>query len=374
VDCGGKVATLATTAEYIRGFLLWYNFFMKKLLTVLLVVGIFVGVCVPYTLAAADLADGNERVRLFYYRHSDRTYDSFKKNYKSIDVIAPQVHTIDAAGNLVGEIPKKVLKLAKRRGIEVIPLVTNGAFDRVSAHAFLDNENAQDTAIAAMVKEATKLNYAGWQIDFEQMSDTYRDKFSAFIARAGEAFDAEGLSLSVAVIAKISENPEDYPNDLWKKLIGVYDFEALAEASDFISLMSYDEPFKTGPVSPKPWLERVVAHALTKMPAEKLSIGIPLYYWEREDATNRIMEIGGSNGVKLAKKARGSKEGFSATMGTAFVQYVVDGTDRTLWYENAKSISTKLEIIDEHDAHGFSAWALGLETPETHRSFVKWGN
>jgi spore germination protein len=346
---------------------------MRNILTLVVIVVSALGITVPNILAAADLSDGNTYVRLFYYRHSDRAYDSFKKNYKSIDVIAPQVHTIDAAGNLVGEIPKKVLKLAKRRGVEVIPLVTNGAFDRGAAHAFLDNSDAQDKAIVAMVKEAKKLGYAGWQIDFEQMNNEYRDRFSAFIERAGNAFDKEGLSLSVAVIAKISENPEDYPNDLWKKLIGVYDFEALAEASDFISLMSYDEPFKTGPVSPMPWLERVVEHSLTKMPAEKLSIGIPLYYWEREDATNRIMEIGGSNGVKLAKKARGSKEGFDAKMGTAFIRYVVDGTDRTLWYENPKSIAVKLQLVEENNAHGFSAWALGLETPETHRSFKTWG-
>lgn len=346
---------------------------MSKVLATLFIVCACIGFCVPHTLDAANFLDGNQRVRLFYYRHSDRAYDSFKKNYKSIDVIAPQVHTIDASGNLIGEVPKKVLKLAKKHDIKVVPLVTNGAFDRTSAHAFLDNPVAQDKAIAAMVKEAKKLKYAGWQIDFEQMSDTYKDRFSAFIERAGAAFDKEDLSLSVAVIAKVSENPEDYPNDLWKKLIGVYDFEKLAGASDFISLMSYDEPFKTGPVSPKPWLDRVVAHALTKIPAEKLSIGIPLYYWEREDATNRIMEIGGSNGVKIARKAHGSKEGFDAEMGTAFIKYVVEGTQRTLWYENPKSISTKLSLIDKYDAHGFSAWALGLELPETHRSFVRWG-
>lgn len=347
---------------------------MRTILTVLLLACASFSALFAHVSYAIDLADGNERVRLFYYRHSDRAYDSFKKHYKSIDVIAPQAHTIDAAGNLAGEIPKKVLKLAQRRNIKVIPLVTNGAFDRTSAHAFLDDVDAQDKAIAAMIAEAKKFKYAGWQIDFEQMSDTYKDKFSAFVERAGTAFEKEDLSLSVAVIAKISENPEDYPNDLWKKLIGVYDFKALAEAADFISLMSYDEPFKTGPVSPKPWLERVVAHALITIPPEKLSIGIPLYYWEREDATNRIMEIGGSNGVKIAKKTRGSKEGFDAAMGTAFIKYVVDGTQRTLWYENPKSISTKLTIIDEHDAHGFSAWALGLETPETHRSFATWGN
>ncbi len=323
---------------------------------------------------ATDLADGRERVRLFYYRHSERAYDSLKTNYKSIDVLAPQAHTIDAAGNLEGEIDSKVLKTARRRGIAIIPLVTNGAFDRAAAHAFLDSAAAQNRAIAAMIDEALDEGYAGWQIDFEQMDSAYRDKFTAFIQRAATAFDEENLSLSVAVIAKVSENPEDYPNDLWKKLIGVYDFEALGKVSDFISLMSYDEPYKTGPVSPFPWLTRVVDHALTKVPAEKLSVGVPLYYWEREDATNRIMEIGGRNGVKLAKKARGSKEGYDTTMGTSFVKYVVDGTDRTLWHESAKSMKAKLELVENRDAHGFSAWALGLEPVDTHRTFSKWGN
>ena len=73
----------------------------------------------------------------------------------------------------------------------------------------------------------------------------------------------------MAVIAQISENPADYPKDLWRRIIGVSDYKRLAENSDFISLMSYDDPNSLGPVAGKIWLEKIISHSLTLIPKEK---------------------------------------------------------------------------------------------------------
>jgi spore germination protein YaaH len=62
------------------------------------------------------------------------------------------------------------------------------------------------------------------------------------------------LKLSVAVIAQVSENPDDYPNNLWQRIIGVYDYSRLSFSSDFISIMSYDDPNSIGPVAGYAWL------------------------------------------------------------------------------------------------------------------------
>ncbi|HEY4507722.1 MAG TPA: glycosyl hydrolase family 18 protein [Candidatus Paceibacterota bacterium] len=325
--------------------------------------------------ASSPAAIPAEHVRLFYYRDSPKALASLKKNYRSIDVLAPQSYRLDGAGNLTGEPPKKALRFAKTKGIAVVPLVTNGAFDAAAVSIFLEDSEARTEAISAMVTEAEKRGYAGWQIDFEQMNVSLRDHFSAFVGEAATAMRVGGLFLSVAVVSKISDNPSDYPNDLWQNLIGVFDYAALGESADFVSLMSYDEPYKTGPVAPYPWLLRVLDYALDKIPPEKISLGIPLYYWEREDKPlGRIMEIGGASGIAEAKQERRAKTGYDETMETAFVRYSAAKKDsRVVWFENRRSIEAKLNLANLHSLHGISAWALGLELPETHRAFAGWG-
>lgn len=347
---------------------------MKKILSLALLALLVASPAASFA-APPTVPDASGFSRIFYYRDGPKALASLKKNYRSIDVLAPQSYTIDRDGNLDGAAPKKALRVARAKKIDVIPLVTNGAFEAAAVKAFLQNSEARAGAIEAMVAEAKKYRYAGWQIDFEQMDASLEDDFTSFVAEAARAMRADGLSLSVAVVAKVSDNPDDYPNDLWRKLIGVYDYAALGEAADFVSVMSYDEPYKTGPVSPFPWLERVLAYTLEKVPAEKVSLGVPLYYWEREvGGKNRIMEIGGANGVGIAKGERGAREGYDAEMKTAYVRYdAAPGDPRVVWHESRRSIQDKLDLAAEHGLLGFSAWALGLELPETHRAFQGWG-
>lgn len=340
----------------------------------LLAVFLFVALVAPAAALAADAASSSPRVRLFYYRDSAKALADLKKNYRSIDILSPQSYALDGDGALSGEAPQKAIRAVRGKGVAVVPLVTNGSFEAGAVAKLLGSPEARAAAVSAMVAEAKKRGYAGWQLDFEQVDASLRDEFSSFVAEAAKAMHAADLSLSVAVVAKVSDNPADYPNDLWQKLIGVYDYAALGQAADFVSVMSYDEPYKTGPVSPYPWLTRVLDYSLAKVPASKLSMGVPLYYWEREaDGKKRIMEIGGASGVDEAARHRGAKKGYDETLRVATVRYdAKQGDPRVVWYESRRSIEDKLDLADSRGLLGFSAWALGLELPETHRAFVDW--
>lgn len=244
-----------------------------------------------------------------------------------------------------------------------MPLVTNGNFSKAVSQTFLDDSVKQDLAIKALIDEAKKNEYWGWQLDFEQMDVSYRDKFSAFAAKTGEALKKEGLIFSVAVIAQVSGNPNDYPNDLWRKTIGVYDYAALAASTDFISVMSYDDPESEGPVVEYSWLKRVLDYSMKFIPAEKLSLGIPLYYWHWNNTTGARLGSGGRQGIYNVFKKYNVSIFYNADLEAAYLTYWNKARQYIIWYENAQSAAKKIELIKQYRLHGFSAWALGLELP-----------
>lgn len=309
--------------------------------------------------------------RIFYYQDSPSAWRSLFYYHRYIDVVAPKLYAFNDAGKLICDASSTnaaIVAFARQNKIKVMPLVTNRDYSQVSYQAILDNQATQDSAIASLVAEAKQYGYWGYQIDFEQMDASYKDKYSAFIKNAAAAMKRNGLVLSVAVVAKTSDNPADYPNDLWQKLIGAYDYSALAASADFISVMAYDNPSSKGPIAGYPWLQKVINYSLKSIPRNKLSLGIPLYYWQWNDKTGKLVGIGGRNGIYLALKKHRVAYNYSVKQEAPYLTYRKSAANYTIWYENARSIEEKISLIKKYRLNGFSAWALGLELPNIYNA------
>jgi spore germination protein YaaH len=348
------------------------NSFLSNIRIAIFLGLIFIPVGFSHALTSAQISKKTNAsyTRVFYYQEGKNAIKSFNANLNSIDVLAPQIYSFNSKGKLVGNPNADVLITARDNGIKVMPLVTNGSFGQASLETILNHPENQDAYIAQLVTEARKYDYWGWQLDFEQMDLSYRDKFSSFVKKFGDTMRREGLVSSVAVIAQVSENPADYPKNLWQRIIGVYDYKALADSTDFISLMSYDDPESKGPVARYSWMEKVIKHSLTLIPAEKLSLGVPLYYWKWDDATGKLVGIGGYSGMKTTLNTYKVTKGYSETEQAPYIKYAKAKKKYTIWYEDGKSIGKKLDLITKNNLHGFSAWALGLETPDVHKVIV----
>ncbi len=327
------------------------------------------GALLPHASAAAPSPTKTERpapyrmMRLFYYQGGHLAKKSFLEHIKSIDIFAPQTYGLYDTGELVGSVDPALLAAAQKNGVRVMPLVTNDGFSRGAYQALLSDPGKQDAAIAALIAEAQRNGYWGWQIDFEQMDASYRAAFSAFVAKTAEALHARGLTLSVAVFAQHSENPADYTNNLWQNGVGVYDYAALGTSADFVSVMSYDDPLSAGPPAEWAWYKSVLEFSLKKIPAEKISFGIPLYYWLWNDTTGERIEAGGNAGIQHVFNTRRPFVRWSVKHHVPYLEYWKKGQNYTLWYENSDSIAYKLALIKKYRMYGFSAWALGLERP-----------
>lgn len=326
----------------------------KKIITLIFSVILFFGI--SDTIFAATSYE-----KLFYFREGPNARKSFFANAKSIDIFAPQNYMVNNNGHLLGTVKPDLLAFAKKNKIKVMPLITNGAFNATTSREFLDSKVRQEILINNLILEAKDFGYIGWQVDFEQMDLSYRDKFSEFIERAYQEFKKNNLKLSVAVIAQISENPADYPKNLWQRIIGVYDYSRLSFSADFISIMSYDDPYSIGPVTGYDWLNKVIDFSLTKIQPEKISLGLAFYYWQWRHIDGKRVGIGGNEGIQNVLNKYKADINYSLEEQAPYFDYWKAGVGYRIWYENARSIKQKIALIKKHKLVGFSAWALGLE-------------
>jgi hypothetical protein len=75
--------------------------------------------------------------RLFYYVDTENSYTSLVKHIDQITVLGPQVYTVDSLGIVWGSLDRRVLDLAKRRGVKVMPLVVNEGFNQPALRRLL---------------------------------------------------------------------------------------------------------------------------------------------------------------------------------------------------------------------------------------------
>ncbi len=302
---------------------------------------------------------------LLYVTNSKAAIASLRTHINSMDIIAPQIYAAKEDGTLLGEPSTEVLKIAHNAGAQVMPLIINQNFSQSGMHNFLMNTIAQDNLIAALIAEAKDKGYLGFQYDFEHMQASDKDLYSVFVAKSVPQFHAAGLQLSVAMAPRHSDNPADYGDGSWDNWTGTFDYHAIGAVADFVSVMAYDDSRSVGPVASIPFVQTVLGYTLARIPAEKVSLGVPTYAWIWRDKTSTIDHVRGYPAVAEVLKSKSYiKKGWSDELGVSFVTYFRGNKKFTAWYEDQKSFQRKIALVTENKLYGFSAWALGLEDPK----------
>src|SRR5690606_38668193 len=134
------------------------------------------------------------------------------------------------------------------------------------------------------------------------------------------------------------------PNSLNQDWSSGYDFKRIGENTDFVTLMTYDDPLSIGPVASVPFIERTLTYMLTQIPAEKISLGIPLYCWRWDPLINR--RTGSlSHENALSEFNRSSIQGvemYIEQLGSHVYIYEKDRGIALSWCDNIQSIEKKL--------------------------------
>jgi hypothetical protein len=251
---------------------------------------------------------------------------------------------LDSYGKLINVPNPRRISFFKGR---VHMVVTSSS--RALTHFALKEGSPERSQLIADLLEATEA-FDGLQIDFENVAPRDGDAFLSFIKelRAGLG----NKMFTIALPARTRTIQDD-----------IFDYAKIKDHVDRILVMAYDEHWSTsapGPIASMGWSQRVAAYALQTIGPEKLIMGLPFYgrTWgdinpNRAFFHSGIQRIRRENGVDEIRREDGIPTFKYQTMLTV-----------TVYYEDAYSLSARLDMYSSMGAIATGFWCLGQETPE----------
>jgi spore germination protein YaaH len=280
-----------------------------------------------------------------------------------LDVLSPTWFTVtDESGKLKNIADIRYVEEAHAKGYRVWALVSN-SFNPELTHKVLSSEQAQENMIKQLLLYADLYHLDGINIDFENIYDYDKDRFSAFVEKLSRRLKQHNLVVSIDITI-----PANTAN--WSKC---YDRKRLGEAVDYVMVMTYDEYWSkstvSGPVASLPWVENGLTNTLAFIPQEKLLLGIPFYTreWEESrDHNGKIMVKAKTLSMAAVQKildAYNLQPVWLGDKGQHYVEYEKDNKRYRIWIEDSHSISLKAGLVQHYNLAGTASWRKGFEAP-----------
>lgn len=241
--------------------------------------------------------------------------------------------------------------------LTLTPFDTTGKFSNELISAVINNPVAVSTLIGDLLTTMQNKGFLGVDIDFEYIKAQDRDTFVEFVRRVTETMNANGYSVSVDLAPKVSA---DQPGLLYEGK----NYRALGAIANSVLVMTYEWGYTYGPnmaVAPINKVRQVLDYAVTEIESTKINMGIPNYGYDwslpYERGVTKAKTVGNIEAVQLAI-AKGAEIKFDEVAMSPYFNYVENGIEHEVWFEDPRSISAKLELIYEYNLRGASYWQI----------------
>lgn len=256
--------------------------------------------------------------------------------------------------------------IARANNVILMMVITNQENDQFSddlGRILLNDMTVQNRFLDNIVATAKKYGFRDIHFDLEYLRPADREAYNNFLRKAKARFAEQGWLLSTALAPKTSAEQEG----AWYE---AHDYRAHGEIVDFVVIMTYEWGYSGGPamaVSPIGPVRDVIEYALTEMPASKVMMGQNLYGYDwtlpfvqgtvaRAVSPQQAIQIAAEHNVPIRYDAKAQAPFFNYTAS--------DGKRHEVWFEDARSIQAKFDLIKELNLRGMSYWKLGLDFPQ----------
>ncbi len=250
------------------------------------------------------------------------------------------------------------------RDIDPLMVVSNyaeGTFSPELAENVLQPE-ARNNLINRIVETIEEKGYKGVSLDFEFIPPSSREAFTTFARELKAAIG--NLLLHINVFAK----SEDMPDNPFS---GAFDYLAIGTAADLVTILTYDYGYTEGPpdpIAPIGWVEDIVRYAASLIPESKLTIAIALfgYDWPGTSAADTTGTATALSALAAQQKAMDNYTviEYDQEAQSPYYTYTSNGQERTVWFEDVRSISVKYQLLEAYQLAGAAYWRIGYDFPQ----------
>ncbi|OZM56927.1 spore gernimation protein [Lottiidibacillus patelloidae] len=281
--------------------------------------------------------------------------------------LAPFSFEVQRDGSLKEPPLNDYFNIAQNNNVTLMMVVTNleeGQFSNELGRVILNDENIQNKLLNNIVSAAKRLGYRDIHFDFEFLRPADREAYQKFLRKARTRFKAEGWLLSAALAPKTSATQKGE----WYE---AHDYKGIGAIVDFVVIMTYEWGYSGGPpmpVSPIGPVRKVLEYALTEMPGSKILMGQNLYGYDwtlpYKPGGEYAKALSPQAAIALALKQGVAIQYDYKNQAPHFDYWDAQGKQHKVWFEDARSIQAKFDLMKELGLRGMSYWKLGLPFPQ----------
>lgn len=296
--------------------------------------------------------------------NSPQEVDKVGENLTFLSVFS---YAVNRDGTLTSIQDQSTINAAYKDKVAPLMVLTNyedGSFSKDLATHILSSEQLQDKVLDEAIRIMDQKGYLGLDFDFEYLGAENRERYNQFLRKAAARLREKGYFISTALAPKISDEQEGI-------LYEGHDYKAHGEIVDFIFFMTYEWGWSGGPpmpVAPIDQVRRVMEYAVANVPKNKIMMGIPLYGYDWTlpyiPGGRWAKAIDHQEAIELAVKYKARIKYDTKAQAPHFNYVDEEGKAHKVWFDDARSIQAKFNLVKELGIRGFFYWVLGNEFPQ----------
>ena len=280
--------------------------------------------------------------------------------------LAPFSFEVNRDGSLKEPPLNNFNNIANAAGTTLMMVLTNlenGEFSTDLARVILNDMTVQNNLLNNIISTANRLNFGSIHFDFERLRPEDSGAYTRFLKRAKEMFTPQRLTTSIALAPKTSATQLG-------EWLTAHNYREQGNAVDFVIIMTYEWGYSGGPaqaVSPINQVGNVLDYAISEIPSNKILMGQNLYGYDwtlpfRPGTTARA--VSPQQAIALARRYNAIIQYDTIAQAPFFRYFDEMGRQHEVWFEDARSIQAKFDLIKTLRLGGISYWKLGLSFPQ----------
>jgi spore germination protein len=299
------------------------------------------------------------------YAYANISEDVLRQTLPYLTYLTIFTYGITEDGKLIDADDGKLIELARSYGVAPVmhlsAMTEQGTFSSRNAERLFEDEQMRETLLADVERILREKRYEAIDLDFEYVEEKYAQAYVDLIRTMKERFSLLGVEVFVALAPKYSADQEGL-------LYEGHDYEGMGKVADGVILMTYEWGYSRGEpqaVAPIDKVRRVVEYAVSVIPREKIFLGTPNYGYDWRlpfvMGQSTAQSLSNAEAVRRAWEKNAAIDFDDAAMAPTYRYYERENQrpiEHEVWFEDAKSVSATMALINEFSLRGFFTWNI----------------